>query len=93
MYTIKAFKPTTFDFQIEGEETVYSVPLFKELPLETVLKAEKLKDEDDLAALEFIKGIFDEYAPGVVDKLSAEQFTFLFKAYTEDKKNDVSLGE
>lgn len=94
MYTIAKSKPKTFDFQIEGQKKTYSVPLLRELPLEMVIKAEDLKeDASDLEALSFIKGIFDEYAPGVVDKLSAEQFGLLFQAYLAAAENDVSLGE
>ena len=94
MYTIPKAAPDTFDFQLEGEETVYSVPVLRELPLETVLKAEELKDNaSDLEALTYIKSIFDEYAPGAVDRLSVEQFAFLFKAYMGDKNNDTTLGE
>ncbi len=94
MYTIAKTKPKTFDFQIEGQKKVYSVPVLRELPLETVIKADELKDDaSDLEALSYIKDIFDEYAPGVVDKLSAEQFALLFKAYTAETGNDVSLGE
>lgn len=91
MFTLKKEKIETFDFKVEGDKATYKIPLLRHLPMDMALQAKDLADADDDEALEFVKDIFDSYAPGVVGGLTANEFTELTSGYFE--ASGVSLGE
>lgn len=93
MFTVTKTKPETFDFQLEGSKKTYHVPVMSSLPLAQVLRLKELNtdDPDPFDLLAVIRDVFDEFAPGVVDGLTAEQLSILFQAYTE--ASGVNPGE
>lgn len=91
MFTLKKEKIETFDFKIEGSKTTHKIPLLRHLPMDMALEAKNLADADDDEALEFVKRIFDAYAPGVVGTLTSGEFAELTTGYFE--ASGVNLGE
>ena len=94
MFEVKASEIEYFEFSFEGNE--YRVPLMRHMPLKKLLEYNKAlskvkpgQESDFLVA--FIADIFDENAPGVSDKLTADQFHEVMQAYIAEGK--VSLGE
>jgi hypothetical protein len=100
MYKITADDAKTFDFQVEGSDEVYSVPLLSKLPISLLLKAQKyykdINDEefelDVLEFFDFLGEIFDPYAPGLLKTLSMEQAALLFKAYQDASTEGTSTS-
>ena len=83
-----------FEFQI-GTQT-YSMPHVQSLPLAKVLAInEALKGKAGKALqdemLNVTVDLFDQYAPGVTEMLSMEQFVALAKAYMDGEGE--ALGE
>lgn len=78
---------TTFDFQLEGEDTIYHLPYPKDLPASYTERLADLEGSDWRDALDFIRDVFTEHAPGAWDKLSMEQIGEVFAAWS------VGLGE
>jgi len=91
MFTLKKEKIKTFDFKVEGDKATYKIPLLSNLPMDMALQAKDLADADDDEAIEFVKGIFDTYAPGVAGALTAGEFSELTSGYFE--ASGVGLGE
>ena len=71
----------TFDFQLEGSETVYSIPFPKDLPVSMTQELAKLADSTVEEALGFFERLLNRYAPGVWEQLSMEQLNMLFEAW------------
>lgn len=96
MFVVEKQKQQTFDFQIEGLKKIHKVPLINNLPMEYIKKARNLtsdNEEETLArTMDFTDEIFEEYAPGVIDKLTVEQYQLLIEAYFS-ANGDVTLGE
>lgn len=57
-----------------------------------IQKAISKADDKEEALFDEIMAIFDEYAPGIMERLSLGQAMELFKAYSADE-NDATLGE
>lgn len=94
MYVVQPDKNTSFNFEIDGQE--YSVPFVKHLPLNKMRDhdktARKLKGNDRANfEVEFLARVFDDYAPGVTDALTLDQFKDLVDAYVTE--SNVSPGE
>lgn len=94
MYQVKENKVSNFEFELDGKQ--YAVPLLRHIPLKQLLeynralKKVKAGSEGDFY-LEFIAGVFDEHAPGVTDRLTADQFNDLMQAYFAE--SNVTPGE
>ena len=92
----KLEKPEEDKFEFEHEGTVYSIPSITALPMKTAMSfyrdlAYATSDmQQGSISLEFGAGIFEEYAPGLVEKLSLGEFKELMAAYNG---KDISLGE
>lgn len=87
----KAAEP--FRFAV-GEE-FYSIPTIQSLPLPVALEireqtASKTGSELQDALLTIMVRLFDQYAEGVTERLTMEQFTALVSAYLGDGE---ALGE
>lgn len=85
---------TTFDFQVEGSETVYHLPLFMALPLAqlrefTAVAAIPEGAARDLAAIDVQLDTLRAYMGEDADKLTAEQVHAIFEAW----QGGVDLGE
>lgn len=94
MYEVKASKVESFEFKMDGE--TYSVPLMRHMPLKKLLEYNKAlskvkSGQESDFLIQFISDIFDGHAPGVTDRLDAEQFRDLMQAYIAEGK--VSPGE
>lgn len=82
-----------FEFEFDGE--TYSIPSRLGLPMPRFRKIQKAiskADDKEEALFDEIMAIFDEYAPGIMERLSLGQAMELFKAYSADE-NDATLGE
>lgn len=82
-----------FEFKV-GDE-VYSMPQVNDLPMADALRIKALMDEagdGDAADLmtKVAVDLFDQYAPGVVGKLTMTQFAALARAYMG---NGEAMGE
>ena len=86
-------RPENFEFEYDGE--VYSIPSRLGLPMARFRKIQKAitnADDKEEALFDEIMVLFEEYAPGLMDKLSLGQAMELFKAYSSDD-DGASLGE
>lgn len=90
MFVLKKPEIKTFDFKLEGSDKVYSIPLLSQLPLERIRQASNLK-KDSNDSFDFINGIFEEHAKGLIETLNSEQYTMLIEGYFE--ASSINLGE
>jgi len=93
MYAVENDAGRVFEFSYEGE--TYSVPARESLPYKTFVRIQELidgADDKSAAAIAAVTGLFNEYAPGVIDKLTVEQALKLITAYSE-AGDEPSLGE
>ena len=93
MYTVEKSGAKRFEFEIDGE--VYSVPMRESLPMPKFREIRKRISESDNPAEEAIDTVFelfDEYAPGALDKLTFEQALNLVNAYSTGEDGET-LGE
>ena len=68
----------TLDFRIEGEDTVYSIPYAKDLPVGYTERLAALKDDPNgREALDLLRELFEIHAPGAWDRLSIEGVTMV----------------
>lgn len=72
----------TFDFQVEGSETVYSIPFAEDLPADYAKELTRLQDADTEAALDFFQKLMDRFAPGAWETLSLSQLYRVFEAWS-----------
>lgn len=92
--TIIGGKPATFDFQLEGGDRVYRLPLMRYLPVKRLRHIASIQKEGgDLVDL--MIDMLDEYAPGVTDDITGEQLALIFKAWAAagDDGHEDQLGE
>ena len=88
-YTVKRKNVQTFDFNIEGSDKVYHVPVLSALPVNTLKKANELRksaaneEEANDRLFDFFVDIFDEEAKGIFDLLTGDDIIDLFAAYLE----------
>lgn len=86
---LKIAKPKeTLDFQLEGSETIYSIPYAKDLPLTYIDRLAALKDDaTGMAGLALLQDIMERYAPGAWENLTQEGLNLIVKAWA------TGLGE
>ena len=94
MYVIEDVDVQYFEFKLKNKK--YSVPFINYLPYGEFLKfqeevSDAFKSKDEIKMLKLITAIFDEYAPGVTDKIVGEQFNELIRAYYQ--ASGIDLGE
>ena len=100
MKTIRSEKGYAFDFALEGDETVYSLPLMSALPLAQLREMAAANAEPDGdkkalaiidAELHILRGVMGEKA----DTLTAEQVRLIFDAWSDagEEAEAVGLGE
>lgn len=74
----------TLDFQIEGNDTIYSIPYAKDLPVAYIEDMAALRDDrSGLKALEFLHKVMDRYAPTAWENLTQEGLTLILAAWAE----------
>lgn len=74
----------TLDFQLEGTETIYSIPFAKDLPVSYIEDMAALRDDrSGVKALEFLHKVMDRYAPGAWENLTQEGLTLILGAWAE----------
>jgi hypothetical protein len=94
--TIKS-EQGTFDFKIEGNDKLYSIPFAKYMPLRMAQRFQKLslvkgEDEQAAAGTEMMVEILEKYCPDIVDDISANTAATILQAWQEADP-DISLGE
>lgn len=81
-----SIKQNRFEFKLEGDATVYSIPLLKFLKPSIALELQAGNQA------EAMRSLFTEYMPGVLEKLEdSVQMGDLFQAWQD--ASGVSLGE
>lgn len=74
----------TLDFQLEGTETIYSIPFAKDLPVSYIEDMASLRDDSSgTAALAFLKKVMERYAPGAWENLTQEGLALILAAWAE----------
>lgn len=80
MREFKRNEPTTFDFKLEGDDRVWSIPLAKDLPAATLLKLDAADgDAAVLAVMEFV----DETCPGLLEAATMDEVAAIMTAWRE----------
>lgn len=75
----------TLDFQIEGTETIYSIPYAKNLPLSYIEEMASLKDDPNgTKAFEFLHKVMDRYAPGAWDNITQDGLALIIAEWAQD---------
>lgn len=89
MFTIETGEVKPFEFSVDGKE--YSVPMFGDLGYQTM--REFVTFSKDAAGTDviwwFIENVFEKYAPGCSENLTANNVAQLVEAYSEAS----NLGE
>lgn len=96
MLTIPAAEPQTFDFVLDGEEQVYSLPLARQLPLAMLQSFAAIAgmadgDEKNAAAITAQLDILRQYMGERADALTGEQVQAIFDAWNAASGDE--LGE
>lgn len=73
----------TFDFQIEGTDTIYSIPYAKHLPIDYTKRLAALADADAVEVLDLLHEVMERYAPGAWDNLTQEGLTLILESWKE----------
>lgn len=81
-------KRTDFAFKLEGDTKLYRLPLMQYLPVKTVRKLSSINKIDDdeeksLDMVDLIIDIFDQYTPGLTDKITQADMLTIFEAWNE----------
>ena len=93
MIEFKTDEKRLFEFAVDGEQ--YSLPTFDSFKVDEVaevvrgFKAEKDKDAATDKLNDYVRGIFEEHAPGVCERLTLGQYNELVKAYFKASRLDV----
>lgn len=90
MFDLKAPTGGKFEFRIEGEETVYSIPKAKNLPASVAFDlSEAAKSGEGIQATRIFLDLLDSNCPGLTETLTIEQLIALVEAW----QSEVTLGE
>lgn len=74
----------TLDFQLEGTETIYSIPYAKHLPIAYIEDMAALRDDPSgIKALDFLRKVMERYAPGAWENLTQEGLALILEAWAE----------
>lgn len=74
----------TLDFQLEGEDTIYSLPYPKDLPFAYMERLAALEGgEDERAGLDLIRDIMEDYAPGAWGKTTIDGLRAILQAWAD----------
>jgi hypothetical protein len=97
MFTITKQEVPTFDFRLEGQKKVHSVPLLSNLPLAKIRKIQEFVKGDNKqdSAFEMIEFMRDIFGADVIDSLTMAQATYLFEAWQKAStaNGEETLGE
>ena len=93
---IKLNKHQEFVFKIDGDKTLYRLPLMQYLPIKTIRDLGKISEQDDgaeknLTMLDFMLDILDKYAPGLTDNLTQADMVTIFDAWSD--ASESTMGE
>lgn len=92
MYKLEEAKPELFEFTYKGKK--YGVPTIDSLPFATFMRIRKKMGESDdagEAGFDEIMGLFEQYAPKVMEDINLAQAKELFIAYSAS--GSAALGE
>lgn len=92
MYKLEEAKPELFEFTYKGKK--YGVPTIDSLPFATFMRIRKKMGESDdagEAGFDEIMGLFEQYAPKVMESINLAQAKELFIAYSAS--GSAALGE
>ena len=97
MLTISTAENKTFDFVIEGSETVYSLPLAMNLPLSELRKVSAIAalpdgEEKNIAAIDMQLNLLEKYMGEVAGTLTGAQVQAIFEGWN-DASGGAELGE
>ncbi len=93
MYVVEKGESVGFQFEVDGK--TYEVPRRESLPMPKFREIRaRIQDADNQAeeAINAMFDLFDEYAPGVLDKMTFEQALKLVNAYST-AGDEEPLGE
>lgn len=84
MFMLEASNGERFQFAIEGDETIYSLPNPRKLPAVFALELGKAtKAGDSSGAVAVFAELLDAECPGLLGKITVEQLTSLVEAWQE----------
>lgn len=88
---------SVFEFKLQGNKKLYSIPLAKYLPLRMAQHFQKLslvkgEEEQAAAGAQMMVEILEKYCPDIVDDISSDTALKIFEAWQEADP-DVDLGE
>lgn len=95
MLDFKTDEKRLFEFSVDGE--LFAVPTFDSFPVDDVIELVKeFKGAEDTESANerltgYVRGLFDDHAPGVVERLTLGQWNTLVNAYV--KASSADLGE
>lgn len=78
-----------FRFQLEGDESgkVWELPLITKLPYRTMNKlVKRIRESSEtqgFTALDDVDAILDDLAPGLLDRIDADQYRFIIGAWSD----------
>lgn len=91
MRTFGEHKVEYFEFQLEGEEQIYKIPVAASMPF-AVLNEMRIADNDERFPVQV--EMLRKYMGDVVDTLSAQVLSDIILAWSEEsKKAGASVGE
>lgn len=91
-FKLEAAKPEMFEFTYKGKK--YGVPTVDSLPFSTFMRIrKKMSESSDAgeAGFDEIMGLFEQYAPKVMEEINLAQAKELFVAYSAS--GSAALGE
>lgn len=92
MFNLEASRGERFQFAIEGDETVYTLPNPRKLPASFAIKLGRAaKEGEGMAAIDVFAGLLDDECPGLLDKITVEQMTALVEAW--QAFGGITMGE
>lgn len=92
MFKLEEVKPELFEFEYKGNK--YGIPTIDSLPFSTFMRIRKKMGESDDAGesgFDEIMGLFEQYAPEVMEDINLTQAKELFIAYSAS--GSANLGE
>lgn len=94
--SIKLDKHQEFAFKIDGDKTLYKLPLMQYLPIKVIRDLGHISAEDDgekknIEMLDFMIDILDRYAPGLTDNLTQSDMGTIFEAWSD--ASETNMGE
>ena len=83
-----------FEFAVDGEQ--FAIPAFDSFKVDEAMALYQTyiegSEEAAMQLTKLVRDIFDEHAPGVVERLTLGQWNMLGRAYLDDAQG-ISAGE